>query len=88
VRLPPIFFVCGAFGSGKSTLAPLVAESLPECYVLDVDWLMEPLIALSHRDPYEEAESWPALGDVWLAIIDSAWPHRPFHSSIFALRTT
>jgi hypothetical protein len=70
VRPPPVFFVCGAFGSGKSTLTPLVANALPECYVLDVDWMMDSLVVLSRRDLYEEAEAWPALGDVWLAIID------------------
>jgi hypothetical protein len=79
-RLPPVFFVCGAFGSGKSTLAPLVANALPDCYVLDVDWLMESLVALSRRDLYEEAAAWPALGDVWLAIIDSV--ARPGRSTV------
>src|SRR3954469_7432139 len=44
---PPIFFVCGAFAAGKSTAAALVAVALPECFVLDVDWLLAPLLDLA-----------------------------------------
>jgi hypothetical protein len=66
--LPPVFFVSGAFGTGKTTLAPLVATRLPECFVLDVDWLLEPLSVLAGQDLRVFEPAWPALGDLWLTV--------------------
>jgi hypothetical protein len=66
---PPLFLVFGAFGSGKATLAPLVAIRLPECFVLDVDWLLDPLSRLAKRRLDVDSASWPALGEVWLEIV-------------------
>ena len=68
----PLFVVWGAFGTGKTTLAALVAPRLRECLVFDADWLIEPLSVLAGRELSLQTESWPALGDVWLALAHAA----------------
>jgi hypothetical protein len=69
---PPTFFVCGAFGAGKSVTALLAADLLPECLVVDVDWLLEPLSRLAGRQLTEDPESWPRLRDFWLVLASIA----------------
>ena len=71
---PPIFFISGAFGTGKTTVAPLVAARLPECFVMDADWLINQLSRLAGRELHIDAGTLP---DVWLAIAGvAAMGHR------------
>ncbi|HEY7268788.1 MAG TPA: hypothetical protein VH951_03080 [Dehalococcoidia bacterium] len=69
---PPLLFVFGAFGAGKSTLSPLVAAGLPECFVVDVDWLLGPLGRIAGHDLTEDPNSWPHLRDFWLQLASMA----------------
>lgn len=70
--IEPLFVVTGASAAGKTTVFPHVAQLLGgKCVTFDVDWLLDPAVALGGRTSIAELD-WDAFRDAWLAIAHGA----------------